>query len=495
MMNAPNLRPFGLRRSRSSLRQAGSSVLGLNFNGGQLEGVLLRRTNGSVEVKQTLSAALSLDLLTGEVDLVGREIRKQLDQAGIRERRCVVGLPLNWALTLTVPLPELEEADVESFLQIEAERGLPYSPDSLILAHSRFRTPDGEAHATVIGIPRDHVERLEAVLRAAQLKPVSFTLGICELQRPDEEGSQSTIALVPGETGVQVQISVGGGVAVLRTVEGAFELEGSRREFQPDQVAREVRITLGQLPAGIRESVSDSSLRLRVFGTSDTAAQIADQLRPRLRSLNIRTELAQTHPEAGLGVRVPPETPASAAFGMALSHLAGRGSRFEFLPPRVSAWQQAAEKYSSRKIFYAGAAAGIVVAVVLIAFLLQQMMLWHWKARWSDIETSVVELREIQANIRKYRPWFDDSFRSLTIFAQLTEAFPEDGAVTAKTVEIRSPDKVICSGTAQNNQALLQTLDKLRGVNEVGAVQVDQLKGDQPLQFTFNFQWQEGGAQ
>ena len=43
----------------------------------------------------------------------------------------------------------------------------------------------------------------------------------------------------------------------------------------------------------------------------------------------------------------------------------------------------------------------------------------------------------MQQQIRKFRPWFDDSFRNLTILRKITEAFPEEGDVTAKTLEIR----------------------------------------------------------
>ena len=90
-------------------------------------------------MQKVLFASLSLDPLTNDAELVGREIRKHLDQAGIRERRCVVCVPLNWALTLQTKLPELPDADVTSFLQVEAERGFPYGPDALLTSSSRFR--------------------------------------------------------------------------------------------------------------------------------------------------------------------------------------------------------------------------------------------------------------------------------------------------------------------------------------------------------------------
>ncbi len=79
-------------------KQRPSSALGLTFDGNRLEVVALRRTNGSFQLQKTLVAPLALSPLTGDPELVGREIRNHLEQAGIREHRCVVGLPLSWML-------------------------------------------------------------------------------------------------------------------------------------------------------------------------------------------------------------------------------------------------------------------------------------------------------------------------------------------------------------------------------------------------------------
>src|SRR5437588_9913391 len=87
-----------------------SSLLGLALDGSRLDGVVLRRTNGSLQVQQSFSVTLSLDPLTAAPELVGREIRNHLEAAGVRERHCVVGLPLKWALTMHTKLPDLPEA-------------------------------------------------------------------------------------------------------------------------------------------------------------------------------------------------------------------------------------------------------------------------------------------------------------------------------------------------------------------------------------------------
>src|SRR5512136_3119981 len=105
-----------------------TSLLALVLDGSRLEGAVLRRTNGSLQVQQSFQVALSLDPLTADPLLVGREIRNHLDAAGVRERACVAGLPLRWALTSHLELPELDAEDVESFLQLEAERSFPADP-------------------------------------------------------------------------------------------------------------------------------------------------------------------------------------------------------------------------------------------------------------------------------------------------------------------------------------------------------------------------------
>ena len=110
------------------------------------------------------------------------------------------------------------------------------------------------------------------------------------------------------------------------------------------------------------------------------------------------------------------------------------------------------------------------------------------------MERQVHDLEGMQVQIRRFRPWFDNSFRNLTMLRKITEAFPEDGVVTAKTLEIRDVSSVSCSGVANDNQALLKMLDQLRASKDVRDLKVDNIRGKTPLQFTLNFHWGEGGG-
>ena len=110
------------------------------------------------------------------------------------------------------------------------------------------------------------------------------------------------------------------------------------------------------------------------------------------------------------------------------------------------------------------------------------------------MEKNVRELEGLQQEIRRFRPWYDESFGSLTILRKVTEAFPAEGAVTAKSLEISELSNVTCSGIASDNQALLRVLDQLRAADQISNVKLDQVRGKTPMQFTFNFQWSQGGA-
>src|ERR1019366_805174 len=248
-----------------------TSVLGLALDGSKLDGVVVRRTNGSLAVRQSFSAALTLDPLTAAPELVAREIRNQLDAAGVRERHCVFGVPLKWVLTAHTELPPLPEADAASLLQLEAERGFPTDVATLQLASSSCPLAADKKYILLAGIPSAHVETLEKVLAAAKLKPVSFTLGLPALQPPAAENSKGVLALAIGESTVSLQITCGGGVAALRALEGAIENPTGRPELVADLVARESRITLGQLPVELRDAVK----RIRIFGPRDLAQPLA----------------------------------------------------------------------------------------------------------------------------------------------------------------------------------------------------------------------------
>ena len=478
MMNLHKMKLLGPKKT--------SALLGLSLDGGRLEGVVLRRVDGTLQVQQSFAVTLTLDPLANDPQLVGREIRNHLDAAEVRERHCTVALPLKWALTTNTKLPVLAAADVADFLQIEAERGFHADAETLMIGMSRFKT-GGDEYATQVGFPRNHIAAMEAALRAAGLRPESFSPGITALKPPDHE---TTLTLLIGESNVSVQITSAGGVVVLRTLESAVENEGGRRALNSAMIAREMRITFSQLPEEIRRALKT----VRVFGPQDLAQQLADEIQLRFETMDFEAEVISKFQSGEFNTEITTDAPVTVAFALAARLMAGQGTTFEFLPPRVSALQQLTGKYATGKLRKLGAAVVGIVLLVIGAFLIQQVQLWRLRSEWSNMKPKFEELDAMQASIRQYRPWFDESFRSLSILRQLTSAFPEDGVVSAKMIEIRDVNAVSCTGVARDNQSWLLTYGRLQKAPNVAELKVDRIQGKSPVQFTFAFRWVEGGV-
>jgi hypothetical protein len=479
-----------LRGITTARRRTGSTLLGLALDGQRIEAVLARRSNGAGPLRVLNSAAgsLELNLLTDAPELVGREIRNFLDRAGIRERSCAVCLPLDWVLTAQTALPDLSPEDTESFINLEAERGLPFGLDTLAIARSMGQTKDGARYATIIAIPRENLAILQRSLKAAGLRPISFSLGLPALQKPELSLATGAVALRLGESSVELQVTSGGGIASLRALQGAVEQDGVRKRPYADVVARDLRITLGQLSAELRKNIQ----ALKIFGNGDGAKHFVEDLSSRARLMDLNVEWVRSYRAEDFGIEMAKDIPVSPALSLAARTLLGQSSGLEFLPPKVSAWKQVATRYSSGKLAWTGVAAGVVALLVAGAFIVQEWQLSTWEKRWSAIQPEVRELDHQQQLIRRFRPWFDESFRSLSVLQKLTETFPEDGAVTAKSIEIREPGSVTCSGAARDNQALLDVTNKLRASSEISGVQVTQMRGSSPIQFKFNLLWRQG---
>jgi hypothetical protein len=466
-------------------KRAGS-VLGISLDGNRLEAIVLRRSNGTVHVQQSVVAELALSPLTDAPELVGREIRNHLDQAGIRQRRVAVCLPLGWLMTLQTKIPELSEEDRASFLQLEGERGFHSGPESLLNASSLFSSPSGESFATLMAVPRNHLATLEKVLRAAKLKPVTFAIGVTALQPPAADQDR-VIALVVRTSSVDLQVTGGGGIIALRSLDGAIETQGAQKRISSDLIAREIRITLGQMPNGISEAAG----RIKVFGQGEMTRQFVNDISPRLSAMGLRIETSDRITSANFDKPLPPEIAVSPAAALATAWVRGADTGPDFLPPRVQPWQQFLSSGTAKKrlIWVAEAAAAAVVCVVA-GFAWQQWQISTLTSKWKAMEPRVTELTADQDQIRKFRPFYDRSFRVLRILKHVTDAFPDEGAVSVKTIDVHDIGNVTCSGVARDKDAFSRVFGKLSDdTNDISHLHLPDVHGEKPIQFTVNFQF------
>jgi hypothetical protein len=104
----------------------------------------------------------------------------------------------------------------------------------------------------------------------------------------------------------------------------------------------------------------------------------------------------------------------------------------------------------------------------------------------------VTELTTLQERIRTFRPWFDPVPGGVDALAGLVAAFPDSGEVWAKSVELKDDGRMVCAGFARDQAAWMEFVDRLRAQAEVANLQVQSVRGENPVQFVVNFYRQRG---
>ncbi|MSU71350.1 MAG: hypothetical protein EXS43_03265 [Opitutus sp.] len=452
------------------------SVLGLTLTDGQLRAFHVTHSKGRIEVVKAASAALTLDLLHPEPELIGREIRNHLEAAGIRERHCVVGLPPRWLMSQHTNVPELSAEDTASFLQIEAEKGFPVDPGQLQIARSFQRSAAGAKYVTQLAARNEQIDQLSAVLRAAGLKPVSYAVGLAVLPQAPAPAGVGRVLVAVEPAGVTLLVAAGGGIAAFRTCEAGIDSEAGEKLVNGAAIARELRITFEQVPADLRAEVRE----LFLTGETTMVRQLTESLGDWAKSTGLTVSRGDL-PEKNLAAEM--------AETLAAGWLQGSAPELEFLPPHPGRWALLVARYNSKRLATTGFALAGLAALAALVFGWQEFRRWSLRSEWSGMQAQVTSLEAVQARIREFRPWYDTSFRSLSVLKRVTECFPDNGSVTAKSFEVRGNGVVNISGTAGDNASLLRVQDLLRKAKEVQGLKIEQIRGKTPMQFTLTFRW------
>ncbi len=452
------------------------SVLGLSLDNGRLCASVVHKAKGSVEESQALSVGLALGLSHKELPLVGQELRNHLDEAKIRERHCIVSLPPSWVMTIQTLLPaDLTPVESFEFLQMEAERNFACPPEQLQVVQSTAVSREG-SYVTQLGVRREELDRLSTVLKTANLKPVAYTLGLVSLPHvvgPEDRGS---ITLHVEGTGATMIATVGTGIIALRHFESTYESEKGELVLNTATVARECRITLEQIPTALRTELSV----LRLVGDSVLANQLTQNLANWASASSLRLEDQSLSDSRTASLLVKQ---------LGVRFLTEAQPELNLLPPKPKAFEVFMARYGTKKLTTAGIAGATLVLLLALSFVGQMFYHWSLETEWTGMKLQVTSLEKVQGSIRDYRAWYDVSFRNLTIFKKVTEAFPDNGNVTAKTFEVRGVSNVIVTGTTRDNTALMKTFEQLRKLPEVSDCKVEQIRGKSPAQFTISFRW------
>jgi len=418
-------------------------------------------------VSDAITLETTAEALAAHPAQTGAELHAALEAAGMKERRCAVTLPSSWALSAAADLPDVGAEDLQGYFELRAER--EFAAADLHTAHSAYALPDGTRRATLAAIGAKPMETVTHLLQSAGLRPVSISLTL-----PDAADSPESMLHVLETNGrIELAVSTGGGIAAFRTISA-----------DPGAFPRELRITLGKLPESLRAGLR----RARIAGAN--APRWLEML-----------EKANFTVDADESVR-----PGGDAVAAALAWLHRRPVAFQFFTPPVNRWETLFARLSTRNGQRAALALAALILLPVITLGLRQFQESRLNAQWNRMKSGVEELDAIQQKIRQFRPWFTSAPHKLQVFNTVVTAFPDRGEVWTRSVQIgplvekagakgrntlnTEGASVTVSGFSLDNAAAMKlqnTLGKQPGVRDL---QVTQLIGSNPAQFSITFKWE-----
>ena len=235
---------FDLAEIKKRLRAR--NALAITLESGRIAVSLVRREGEETHTVQSFSLPIGDQEVLKDPEKAGRELGAALEAAGIRERDCAVCVPPGWALTASTDLPEVAADDLRGYLELKAEREFTVPAGDLRLGYCAYALPGGKQRATLAALTTKQIECVEKMLETARRSAASLSLSLVKCLGEAE----ARLHFLTNGDHTDVVVTAGGGIAGVRSLPGP-----GGEVFDPASFCRDVRITLGRLPEGLREQV------------------------------------------------------------------------------------------------------------------------------------------------------------------------------------------------------------------------------------------------
>jgi len=421
--------------------------------------------------------------------LLGKALRQFLRQHHFSASRCVIGLGTKWLIAKEKTLPPTSADLIAGVLAIATEREFASDRKNLVFDYSGPVEAGQGQSVLLVAAPRRNVDHLLATADAAGLTVRAVTSSMMSLASAtagQPPGRRLMLHLSPD--GAEFSMQSGGGFRLLRrlstakTDAGASPADGSIADL-----ADELRRIIALLPGAQPEPTPE----LLIWNTGGLSAGS-------LRTLGERLPLAVRvcrYP-SDLGIADGPAATAgefAAAAALALAGLQKQMLAVDFLHSRLVSRKKIALK--GKVAWAAGVAAAVLIAgfFLLLDWQRAHQEIVDLKGQLEIMKVSVATAKDVVDKTGFARGWYDRRPRFLNCLRELTLAFPVEGRIWATSLAMGENMRVLLSGKATGEGAVLEVLDRLKGsprFSDVKPLYIREVGGEtQDVSFAISFRF------
>jgi hypothetical protein len=407
--------------------------------------------------------------------LLGKALRQFLRRNHFSASRCVIGIGARWLVAREKSLPPTSPDLLAGALSIATEREFASDAKDLVFDYSGPVDSAQGQSVLLVATSRQNVDYLLAAARAAGLRVAAVTSSTLALAAATGgPPSSRRLVLYLSPTTVELSVQSGGGTRLLRHLPispPAAAAHGSPlADGWLDNLAGELRRVVALLPGS---QAPEQALDLVIWNASGLAAEgvaslIGDRLSLAARLCQYPSDLEIADGPASQAGRAgePAAAAALAAAGLNRQLLA-----VDFLHSRLSPRRKITV---GRKAAWAAALAAAVILPCLALFLAwraQQGEVDDLKGQLDAMKPSLAAAKDIVHKATFAAGWYDQRPRHLDCLRELTLAFPAEGRIWTTSLAISEDMRVLLSGKAADQGAVLEVVDRLDGNPKFAQVQ------------------------
>jgi len=424
---------------------------------------------------------------------LAKALRQFLRQNHFCASRCVIGLGARRLIAREKSLPPTAADLLPGVLSIAAEREFASDPKDLVFDFADPVAAGQGQSVLLVAAPRRSVDLLSQAAQAAGLTVAAVTSSMMALAgatsepRPPGTGvvdprppssRRLVLDLSPGAAELSVQS--GGGFRLLRRLAISPPAAGSSPpDGWLDDLADELHRVAALLPDSGGAAQAADLLIWNATGLS------AEALRVHAKRLSLEQRLCQYPADLGIDDVSEPRPSGSgavacahqqhrsltvaalsgnfaAATALAAAGLNNKRPAVDFLHSRLDPRKAVALR---KKVIWGGALAAGVLLAALALFLDvrgQEQDVQDLKDQLGGMKESLTAAKDIVGKAAFARGWYDRRPACLDCLRELTLAFPVEGKIWTTSLALDEGLRVLLSGKARDESAVLEVLDRLK---------------------------------
>jgi len=459
----------------------GKRMLGLAFEERAILAAEIRLSGARAHVLRGAELSFPEGVSLEDPQRLGQALREFLRTNGFSARSAVAGVPARWLLSKLRTFPPAASSALAGMARLEAERSFAIDVDRLVLDYADGPASEAGRQILLAALPQDKAAQLAGVCAAAGLKLKVLTITSMVLAAARRPDSRPELLLYVRPAHSELCIRAGDGFRTVKHLPLTM-LDQNDPAAWAGAAANEIGRLMATLP---HEGSINGLMTLVVRNDAGLSTSVFESIGEQL---SVKTEADGAFSGGSIAQEDARFAPAAE---LALAGTQKRRLPLDFLHSRITV---AAKSKSGRRVAWGAAAAAVALAVcvaVLADGRAKQRELDGLRLRLKESESEINTAQAVVDQFALARGWTQRRPRFLDPLRELTLAFPVQGRIWVTSLAIREDMHTVVTGKASSEQAVLDTLDQIRGSSAFDGVKLLYMReaggSDRSIAFSITF--------